>query len=1039
VIERFVSACLARRWLMVALFLLIAVFGLYSWTELSVEAYPDISDTTAQVVTQFPGHAAEEVEEQVTIPLERELNGIPGLQVMRSKSTFGLSLITLVFRDGIEDYWARQRIRERITGVNLPSGASVDLDPLTSPTGEIYRYTLESPARGQRELRELQEWVVIPTLKQVFGVADVTNFGGETTQFQLLLDPARLAQYNLSLKQVTDAVQANNSNAGGSVLRRGDEALVVRGIGLIRSLDDLGNIVVAQKNGVPVVLRNLGELRLGALERNGILGKDGERDGVSGIVLLLRGENPSRVLEGVHAKINALNKSLLPPDVRVVPYLDRTDLVRTTLHTVSHTLLEGMTLVVVVLLVFLGSLRGALIVAITIPLSLLIAFILMHLTNIPANLLSLGAIDFGIIVDGAIVVLENILRRREAHPDKPVTMTEARTSATQVARPMFFATIIIITAYIPLFAFQRVEKKLFAPMAYTVGYALLGAILVALALVPGLALAAYSKPRKFWHNPWLGKLTHLYDRRLRVLLARPAEALVPAGIALLLAIVLSITVGKEFLPELDEGSIWLQVQLPPGISLQKGAEMADELRKATREFKEVSYVVTQLGRNDDGTDPWTPSHIEASVGLSPYDTWPAGERKHDLIRKLSERYARIPGLTVGFSQPMIDGVNDKIAGAHSELVVKVYGKDFGEMRRIASQVVELLQGVQGAADVSIDQEPPLPQLQIRVNREAAARFGINVSDIADLIEVGVGGRASGQLFLGERRYDIAVRFVPSVRNSPEAIGDLTLTAPGGARIPLSQVADVGLRTGESTITRESNRRHLTVKLNLRGRDLSSFLNEAEAKIASQVKYDHAFNEIVWGGQFENQRRAQARLALIMPMVLALIFLLLYGAFGTLRHAGMLLVNVPLAVLGGMIALHLRGMTLNVSSAVGFIALFGVSVQNGVLMVSNLNHLRDSGLGLVEAVTRGATERLRPVLMTATVATLGLIPAALARGIGSDVQRPLATVVVGGLVSATLLTLVVLPVLYLVIEQRARGHQTRAAAAEQAAPHALESA
>jgi heavy metal efflux system protein len=1022
VIDRFVSACLDRRWLMVALFLLIAAFGVYSWTELSVEAYPDISDTTAQVVTTFPGHAAEEVEEQVTIPLERELNGIPGLQVMRSKSTFGLSLITLVFVDGVEDYFARSRIQERINGVNLPTGANAGLDPLTSPIGEIYRYTLEAPNRSERELRELQEWVVIPTLKQVFGVADVTNFGGELTQFQLLLDPSKLAQYNLGLKQVMDAVSSNNSNAGGSMVRRGDEAFVVRGIGLIRSLDDLGNIVVNQKNGTPVLLRNLGELRLGALERNGILGKDDNPDGVSGIVLLLRGENPSRVLEGLHAKVAALNRGLLPPDVKVVPYLDRTDLVKTTLHTVSRTLLEGMTLVVLVLMLFLGSVRGALIVAITIPLSLLIAFILMHLTNIPANLLSLGAIDFGIIVDGSIVVMENILRRREAHPDKPVTLEEARTAATQVARPMFFATVIIITAYIPLFAFQRVEKKLFSPMAYTVGYALGGAILVALALVPGLALAAYSKPRKSWRNPALAWLTGAYDRSLRGVLGRPALALVPAGVALLIAIFLTITVGKEFLPELDEGSIWLQVQLPPGISLQRASQIATEIRQATREFKEVSYVVTQLGRNDDGTDPWTPSHIEAAVGLTKYDTWKRGETKQDLIVKLSERYTRIPGISVGFSQPMIDGVNDKIAGAHSELVVKVYGKDFAETRRVANEVVEALEKTPGAVDVSIDQEPPLPQLQIKVNREAAARFGINVSDIADLIEVGIGGRAVGQLFLGEKRYDIAVRFVPSVRSNPEEIGDLTLTAPGGARIPLSQVSDVSLKSGESTITRETNRRHLTVKLNLRGRDLSSFLKEAHARIASDVHFDPATTEIVWGGLFENQQRAQTRLALIMPVVLALIFLLLYGAFGTLRHAALILINVPLAVLGGMVALHLRGMTLNVSSAVGFIALFGISVQNGVLMVSNLNHLRDSGLELMEAVARGAEERFRPVLMTATVATLGLIPAALARGIGSDVQRPLATVVVGGLVSATALTLLVLPVLYEVIERWAQKRQ-----------------
>ncbi len=825
-------------------------------------------------------------------------------------------------------------------------------------------------------------------------------------------------------------------------MRRGDEAFVVRGIGLIRSLDDLGNIVINQKNGTPVLLRNLGELRLGALERNGILGKDDNPDGVSGIVLLLRGENPSRVLEGLHAKVQALNRGLLPPDVKVVPYLDRTDLVKTTLNTVSHTLLEGMTLVVLVLMLFLGSVRGALIVAITIPLSLLIAFILMHLTNIPANLLSLGAIDFGIIVDGAIVVMENILRRREAHPDKPVELEEARTAATQVARPMFFATIIIITAYIPLFAFQRVEKKLFSPMAYTVGYALAGAILVALALVPGLALAAYQRPRKFWRNPALAWVTRAYDRNLRSVLGRPALALVPAAVALLVAIVLTITVGKEFLPELDEGSIWLQVQLPPGISLQKASEMAGELRRATREFKEVSYVVTQLGRNDDGTDPWTPSHIESAIGLTPYSTWKHGETKRDLIEKLSARYARIPGISVGFSQPMIDGVNDKIAGAHSELVVKVYGKDFAETRRVAEAVAAALEKTPGAVDVAIDQEPPLPQLQVRVNREAAARFGINVSDIADLIEVGIGGRAVGQLFLGEKRYDIAVRFIPGVRSNPEEIGDLTLSAPGGARIPLNQVAEVSLRSGESTITRETNRRHLTVKLNLRGRDLSSFLKEAHERIEKDVDYDKATTEISWGGLFENQQRAQARLAFIMPVVLALIFLLLYGAFGTLRHAALILINVPLAVLGGMVALHLRGMTLNVSSAVGFIALFGISVQNGVLMVSNLNHLRDSGLDLMEAVARGAEERFRPVLMTATVATLGLIPAALARGIGSDVQRPLATVVVGGLVSATALTLLVLPVLYEVIERWVqRRHpvpRTQAAAPPEVAAQPVES-
>jgi len=1016
-INEFVNVALHRRFLVLVIFLLLGVFGYLSWQELAIEAYPDIADTTAQVVTQYPGHAAEEVEEQITIPIERELNGTPGLSIMRSRSTFGLSLITMVFQDGIDDYFARQRIRERLEAVELPPGADKGLDPLTSPIGEIYRYTLESASRSQRELRELQRWLVIPTLRQVPGVADVTNFGGETTQFQLVLEPTRLQQYNLSLGQVIDAVRSNNSNAGGSVMVRGDQGFVVRGIGLIRNLEDLGNIVVAEENGTPIFLRSLGTLKLGALQRNGILGKDHNPDGVSGIVLLLRGQNPSRVLEELHERVEALNHGLLPPDVRVAPYLDRTELVRTTLRTVSHTMVEGIGLVVLVLILFLGSPRSAFIVATVIPLALLLAFILMRLTNIPANLLSLGAIDFGIIVDGAIVVMEAILRRREERPHDQMTEEDASRAAISVARPIFFAKVIVITAYLPLFAFQRVEKKLFSPMAYTIGYALAAALLVGLALIPGLSLWALRKPRPLWHNPVLSWIEHAYRRTIAKVLARPLWALLPGAAAALLAIGIGIGIGKGFLPELDEGSLWLQVQLPPGLSLDKANQMAVELREAALTFPQVSYIVTQLGRNDDGTDSWTPSHIESSVGLRPYESaaWPSGMTKADLIAKMAERFSHIPGLVVGFSQPMIDGVNDKIAGAHSDLVVKVFGSDLGEARRIANAIVETLGKVPGSADVAIDQEPPLPQLQVKVDRAAAARFGINVSDIADLIEVAVGGRAVAQIFQSERRYDIALRFTESVRNSPEAIADLTITTPSKARVPLSQVARLELLSGESTITHEKNRRHLTVRLNLRGRDLSSFLGEAQRRIAAEVKMAPGY-ELRWGGQFENQQRAAARLALILPIVLALIFILLYGAFGVLRHAGLILVNVPLAMLGGMVALAVRGMTLNVSSAVGFITLFGVAVQNGVILLSGLNELRRAGGPLAEAVVRGATDRLRAVLLTATVAALGMLPAAMARGIGSDVQRPLATVVVGGLVSATLLTLFVLPALYYVVER-----------------------
>jgi len=1014
-IDRLVAFALRKRLVVVLVCIFIAIYGYYSWTQLALEAYPDIADVTSQVITQAPGLAAEEIEQQITIPLERELNGTPGLFVMRSKSTFGLSLITLVFRDGSEDYWSRQRILERIQGVTLPSGITPGLDPLSSPIGEIYRYTLESNTKGLRDLSEIQRWTVIPTLKQVPGVADVTNFGGITTQFQLELDPTQLMRFNLSLKNVTDAISANSANAGGSVLTRGELGYVIRGIGLVQKLEDMAEIVVTQRNGTPIFVRDLGTVRLSNEERHGILGKDDRNDTIEGIVLLLRGENPSRVLDGIHAKVVELNKRLKAEDVEIVPYLDRSSLVSATVDKVSHTIFEGIGFVLLVLILFLGSPRSALIVGLTIPFAMLVAFTLMNLTRIPANLLSLGAIDFGIIVDASIVMTEAILRRREAKPDEPLVEADVRETALQVAQPIFFATLIIITAYLPLFAFQRVEAKLFLPMAYAVGYAQLGALLFALLVVPGLAYMAYRKPRRIFHNPVLDWLEAQYHRMLEGSLRRPLIAGLLGAAAAAAVVGLGATVGREFLPELDEGTIWLQVQMPAGISLGKATEMAADLRKAVRAFPEVSYVVTQLGRNDEGTDPWTPSHIEASVGLHPYDTWPSGETKRDLIWRMADRFHKMPGFDVGFSQPMIDGVNDKIAGAHSELVIKIFGDDFNALRRIAKEVVDILEATPGTADVSIDQEPPLPQIAIKVDRAATARYGINVADISDLIKTGIGGDPVSQVFIGERRYDTTDRFPPSARNNAEAIGNLVLTASNGALIPVSQVAQVVFQTGESTITREMNRRHLTVKLNYRGRDLSSLLADAQAKIEEKVSFDPDKYSIEWGGQFENQRRAEARLALILGLVLGLMLVLLYTGFGIFRQALLILGAVPLAALGGLIALHATGTTLNVASGVGFIALFGVAVMNGVIMVANLNHVCERGVPLFEAVLIGAGERLRPVLMTASVATVGMLPAALATGIGSDVQRGVATVVAGGLIMATLLTLFILPTFYLVLE------------------------
>ena len=1017
-IERLVTLCFNRRGIVGLVFLFVALYGWHSWNQLPVEAYPDISDTSAQVITQVSGLAAEEMEQQITVPLEREIIGIPGMHVMRSNSSFGLSLITVVFRDGVDDYWARQRLRERIGDVALPYGAQPGLDPQTSPIGEIYRYTLESKTRSLRELSELQFWKVIPRLKKVPGVIDVSNFGGLTTQFLLEFDPAKLTKYNITLAQITTAINANNANAGGSVMDRGQQGFVIRGVGLIGSLDDLGNVVVTQKNGVPVLIKDLGEVKLGHPQQKGILGKDGNPDTIEGITLMLRGENPTRVLDGVHEAVRDLNENILPKDVSVVPYLDRTNLVGATVRTVGKTLLEGMVLVTIVLLLFLGSPRAALIVATTIPLSLLFAFILMNHFRIPANLLSLGAIDFGILVDGTVVVLENILRQREEDEGREMTPHDVVAASLQVTRPMFFGMLVIITAYLPLFAFQRIEYKLFSPMAYAVGFALLGALASALMLVPGLAYRAYRRPRRVFHNPVLERLAPWYVRVLSSILDRPGKAVMAFAATLAVVLVLGAAIGRDFLPYLDEGSLWLQVTLPPGISLTKAAEMSDELRRVTREFEEVSFVVTQLGRTDDGMDPWTPSHIEAMVGLHPYNTWKSGLTKQELIERMSRRYAQLPGTHVGFAQPISDMVLDKVAGAHSDLVIKIFGNDFKEARRIASDVVGVLRPVRGAEDVIIDQQPPLSQVRIKVDRAAAARFGINVADIADLIGSGIGGRPIAQLFIEERHYDIAVRFGQVTRSDPDAIGNLVLTSSTGARIPLAQVATIRLDDGESTITREMAKRHLTVRLNLRGRDLTSFLDEAKQKIASGVRYDRSRFQIAWGGQFENQQRAQARLALILPMVLGLMFLLLFGEFRNMRQPVLILLAVPLAALGGLIALRLRGLTLNVSSAVGFIALFGVAVLNGIIMIANLNRWRHiAGTSLKDAVLNGARERLRPVLMTATVAALGLTPAALAHGLGSDVQRPLATVVVGGLVTATALTLFLLPALYFLIERR----------------------
>lgn len=1026
--EKLFKLFIQRRFLIITCFLLVATIGVYSWFQLPVDAYPDIADVTVQVATQVPGLAAEEIEQQITIPLERELNGLPGLQTMRSKNMFGISTIILVFQDGVDDYWARQRVQERINGVDLPFGASPELNPLTSPTGEVCRYIIESKTKSLRELTDLQKWVIIPRIKQVTGVADVSNFGGITTQYQIEINPKKLEQYDISLQTVIESIENNNANAGGSLLRRGDLGYVIRGVGLIKDLSDLGQIVVKTANGMPVYLNDLGTVKYGTLERKGVLGYSDEQrnysDGIEGIVQLLRYQNPSSVLNNVHKAIDELNTKTLPKDVKIHIYMDRTNLVDATLHTVAHTLLFGMLLVMSVLIVFLGSWRGALVISITIPLSLLIAFILMHLTNIPANLLSLGAIDFGVIVDGAIVMLETVLRKREENPHEELHGDNIVKRCIEMGKPIFFSMLIIIMAYLPLFTFERIENKMFTPMAFTVGYAIFGALAVAFLLIPGLAFAIYRKPQKVYQNKWLERLVQKYHSFVSNTLQKPKKVFIPLGIILVSTIILSAMVGKDFLPTLDEGSLWLQVQLPPGVTLEKSKAMADTIRKHTQKFEEVTYVMTQVGRDDEGVDPFSSSHVECAIGLKPYDEWKYGKRKNDLIKEMSADLSTLPGYQISFSQPIYDMVMDQIAGSHADLAIKIYGDDIKEDRKLAEQVQAIVKQIEGAEDVSIEQEPQLPQLQIRANREKIALYGLNVADVADLIEIAIGGKAVSQVYIGNKAYDITCRYSEESRNTPEKISSLLLTTSSGAKIPLSQVADITTTAGAGMIAREDNKRFVNVKVNLRDCDISSFFNTANKAIEKTIPYDHDQLQVQWSGQFENQNRAFTRLLLIVPLSMALMFLLLFWSFGNFRQAWLQIGILPLSVFGGMVALNISGMTFNVSSAVGFIALFGIFIMHGVLMISHINHLRKAGTALKEATIKGASHRFRPILMTSTVAILGLVPASLSTNIGSDVQRPLATVIVYGLMFGTAITLYALPALYYMLEKRHEEKKTK---------------
>jgi heavy metal efflux system protein len=1019
-IAKLLRAALAQRLLFVVLGVGVAAAGVWAFAQLSVEAYPDISDTQVVVITVYPGHAAEEMEQQVSVPIERALNSVPNVIERRSRTIFGLSVVELTFEYGTNDYFARQVVLEKLRDANLPDGVTPTLGPLSTPIGELYRYTFDGEGYDAQQIRELEDWVVEPRLLQVPGVTDITPFGGLIKQYQIEVDPVALNKYGLSIRDIAQAVDSNNQNAGGAVLDNKQQAVVVRGVGLIRSAADVENVVVTASGGVPVFVRDVGRVHVGGAPRTGIFGVDDREDHVEGIVLMRRGENPSEVLRGIHEAVDEINDSLLPPGLRLVPLYDRTDLVNNTLHTVGRTLFEGLVIVTAVLFFFLGSVRAALLTAITIPLSLLFAFVCMHLTGIPANLLSLGAIDFGIIVDGTLVMVEHIVHALTIRTSERggTTLDVIRDAALEVERPIFFSLLIIVSAYIPLFTLQRVERRLFTPMAFTVSYALLGSMVFALTLIPVLATYLFQRAPATWRNPVLTWLYAKYERALAISIASPKRVVAAAAAVVVCAGAVGFLLGSEFLPQLDEGVLWIRANFPAGISLEKSAELASAIRRLVHGSPEVKEVTSQTGRNDDGTDPYGPNRNEFFVALTPYDTWHSGRRKTDLVEELSTRLrTEIPGGFFSFTQPIIDNVTEAVTGSPADLAVIITGSDLGELRRLGTETLDVVRQVRGAADTGVEQEEDQAQLRIEIDRDAVARYGINVRDVQDVIELAVGGRKASTLFDGERRFDITVRYIPEARADPSAIGAILIATREGGRVPLSQLAHIRIVSGASIIARRENRRQISVRTNIRGRDQGGFVEEAQRRFAATIRLPDGYR-VEWGGQFENLARARRRLAFILPVTVLVIFVLLFFTFQSITDAGLVLLTVPFSLVGGVLALYLRGINLSVSAAVGFISLFGVAVMSGVLVVSEINKRRREGrTSTRDAVIQGALAQMRPVLMMIVVAMLGMVPAARATGVGSDVQRPLATVVVGGLLSTLLLTLFALPALYWLVACR----------------------
>jgi heavy metal efflux system protein len=1024
--RRILTASLAQPMLVLALTAAFAVAGAVAFWHLPIEAFPELADPQVQVITLFPGHAAEEVERQVTLPIEQQMNGLPGLSRMHSFSLFGLSFVVLTFDDGTDLYFARQQVTERLAQVDVPDGVKPTLGPLSTPTGEIFRYTLVGDGYSPMQLRELQDWVMERHLKQVPGVADVVSFGGFVKEFQVQVDPQQLQARGVTLQQVFQALARSNANAGGNYIEHGEEQYVVRGLGALADTGDIEQVVIAAHAGIPIRIRDVARVTVGAFPRRGVVTRDRDSEAVEGIVLMRRGENPSAVLAALHAKIEQLNASILPPGARVDTFYDRARLVHRTLATVTHNLIVGAVLVVLVVGVFLMSARAALIVALVIPLSLLGSFLYLKLRGMSANLLSLGAVDFGIIVDGAVIVVEHVARRLGTTSERREARSAVLEAASEVARPTLFALAIIIVAYLPIFSLQRVEGRIFAPMANTVCAALVAALVFSFTLIPLLAFLLLRGGGGARETPVEAVALRAYRPALGWALGHRRTVVGATLGVLALGVWLFLRLGTEFLPTLNEGALYVTFTLPPSISLNAASrKVVPRIRDVFLSFPEVRSALSQLGGPDDGTDWSTPNNLEFFVDLHPRDEWPRGVTGESLVADMRSRLSDIPGIEFNFSQPIKDNIEENISGMIGQVAIKLFGDDLGAMRRAAEDIRRTLAGVPGVADLAVVQSAELPQVHIVVDREAIARYGLNVADVQDVVETAIGGKAASTLWEGERHFDVTVRLTEASRASLDRIPDIRVATPTGAQVPLAQLARVEIAPGASSITREANMRFVGIKCNVRGRDLGGFVAEAQRRVAAAVKLPpNSF--LSWGGEFENQRRAMARLAIIIPVSIALILAILFRTFGSLRCALLILATIPFALVGGVVGLDVAGLNLSVSACIGFIALMGQVVLNGVVLVSQINTRRGEGLGVRAAVEVGATGRLRAVLMTALLAALGLLPAALSTEIGSETQRPLAVVVIGGLVSATLLTVLVLPVLYAIVlpERGLRGEPRR---------------